>query len=110
MLLLDTFCSGLDLTDAERASVRALHTKHNNQLQHLHYPPISEKTMAGDLIGGIPAHTDSKSCFCSGGDIAEYKPATFTLLFQNPYGGLEFENRTHEDHFMKAVPQGDHCT
>ncbi|CAF9912755.1 MAG: hypothetical protein GOMPHAMPRED_007761 [Gomphillus americanus] len=43
MLLLDAFCSGLGLTDMERASDHALHTGHNNQLRYLHYPPVSEK-------------------------------------------------------------------
>lgn len=33
--------------------------------------------------------------------------STFTLLFQDTAGSLEFENGSHKDNFLPAVPDGD---
>ena len=34
-------------------------------------------------------------------------PSTFTLLFQDSAGGLEFADREEEGAFLPAVPEGD---
>ena len=56
--ILDAFADGLGLSDAEKATLRTLHTGHNNHLRLLHYPPIPEEKVGSEMLGRCPAHTD----------------------------------------------------
>ena len=91
MTILEALMEGLQLTDHERESVRGIYSARNNQLRLLHYPPVSTEVMDADSLARLPAHTDW---------------STFTLLFQDSCGGLEFANRD-DGSFMHAVPDRD---
>ncbi|KUL90404.1 hypothetical protein ZTR_01981 [Talaromyces verruculosus] len=88
--ILDALIMSLKLTEKEAEAVRALHTGHDNQLRLLHYPSISSEMLANEKdIGRLGVHTDW---------------STFTLLFQDIHGGLEFQNRQTGD-FVPATPK-----
>ncbi|KAH8701528.1 putative leucoanthocyanidin dioxygenase [Talaromyces proteolyticus] len=88
--ILDALIMSLNLSEQEANSVRALHTGHDNQLRLLHYPSISGEMLAKEKdIGRLGAHTDW---------------STFTLLFQDTHGGLEFHDR-QTDEFAPATPK-----
>ncbi|EQL01805.1 hypothetical protein G6O67_003492 [Ophiocordyceps sinensis] len=63
------------------------HSKANNQIRLLHYPPVDEGLLREGKLECIAAHSD----FC-----------TMTLLFQDDVGGLEVEDRHHKGRFNAA--------
>ncbi|EEA26496.1 hypothetical protein EYB25_003733 [Talaromyces marneffei] len=88
--ILNALIMSLNLEEQEAEAVRALHTGHDNQLRLLHYPSISSEMLAKEKdIGRLGVHTDW---------------STFTLLYQDAHGGLEFQNRQTGD-FVPATPK-----
>ncbi|OCL06357.1 putative leucoanthocyanidin dioxygenase [Glonium stellatum] len=87
--ILEALIMSLDLTEEEAHSIRALHTGHDNQLRLLHYPPIASEMLKDKDMSRLGAHTDW---------------STFTLLFQDTHGGLEFIDRKTGE-FMPATPK-----
>ncbi|CAG8960681.1 hypothetical protein HYFRA_00013449 [Hymenoscyphus fraxineus] len=88
-MILEALIMGLDLTEEEAATIRALHTGHDNQLRLLHYPSISAEMLKDETVGRLQAHTDW---------------SLFTLLFQDKNSGLEFGDRETGD-FASAIPK-----
>lgn len=64
------------------------HTKRDNQLRLLHYPPVEAELLRTGTMERIAAHTDF---------------GTMTLLFQDQVGGLEVED-VHEKGKFNAAP------
>ncbi|KAL9131625.1 MAG: hypothetical protein Q9217_000513 [Psora testacea] len=93
MHILDAMIMALGLSEKEGQYVRSLHSGHENQLRFAHYPPVPVEKLDKEVLSRLPAHTDW---------------STFTLLFQDSAGGLEFEDRGGEgSNFMPATPDGD---
>ena len=65
VIILNAFCTGLKLTEAERAYTHSLHSGHGNQLRSLHYLPIPAARLGDEKIGRLPAHTDFTWGICS---------------------------------------------
>ncbi|KAH3662178.1 hypothetical protein OGAPHI_005426 [Ogataea philodendri] len=63
------------------------HTKSNNQLRLLHYPPTSTADLKTGKSERIAAHTDF---------------GTFTMLLQDQCGGLQVESPHDKGHFISA--------
>ncbi|CAF9932147.1 hypothetical protein IMSHALPRED_008813 [Imshaugia aleurites] len=82
----------LKLSEAEKGYLFDLHSGHNNQLRLLHYPPISTEKLRKNVVARMPAHCDW---------------STFTMLFQDDCGGLEFEDLNHPGSFIQAKPIPD---
>ncbi|MCJ1459033.1 hypothetical protein MMC28_009410 [Mycoblastus sanguinarius] len=89
---LDALIMSLGMTADEAQYVRSLHSGHGNQLRLAHYPPIPVEKLNREVLARLPAHTDW---------------STFTLLFQDSAGGLEFADRENEGEFLPAIPDGD---
>lgn len=66
---------------------REYHTKKDNQLRLLHYPPIEAELLRAGTTERIAAHTDF---------------GTMTLLFQDQVGGLEVEDIHEKGKFNPA--------
>lgn len=64
------------------------HTKKDNQVRLLHYPPVEEELLRGGKMERIAAHTDF---------------GTMTILFQDEVGGLEVED-IHETGKFNPAP------
>ncbi|TPX16846.1 uncharacterized protein E0L32_003408 [Thyridium curvatum] len=63
------------------------HTKGDNQVRLLHYPPVEEELLRGGKMERIAAHTDF---------------GTMTMLFQDQVGGLEVEDIHEKGKFNPA--------
>ncbi|KIW35588.1 uncharacterized protein PV07_02275 [Cladophialophora immunda] len=72
--LLRAIALGMDLPED---FFREYHTKKDNQLRLLHYPPVEAELLRGGAMERIAAHSDF---------------GTMTLLFQDAVGGLEVED------------------
>ncbi|CAG8971839.1 hypothetical protein HYALB_00001950 [Hymenoscyphus albidus] len=94
-MILEALIMGLDLTEEEAATIRALHTGHDNQLRLLHYPSISAEMLKNETVGRLQAHTDWSNLTVN---------SLFTLLFQDSNSGLEFGDRETGD-FASAMPK-----
>lgn len=104
----------LNLTEAEKCHLFDLHSGHNNQLRLLHYPPISSEKLRKHVVARMPAHCDwryvhgsrisVRHLFFSG--TTDTRISTFTMLFQDDCGGLEFENPNRPGSFVPATPTG----
>jgi len=92
MKILDALLIGLNLSEEESEHIRKLHPGLGNHLRLLHYPPLSPEDLSNDSMSRLPAHTDWTS--------------TFTLLFQDSNGGLEFAHPAGGE-FLPATPDGD---
>jgi len=66
---------------------REYHTKKDNQVRLLHYPPIEAELLRGGKMERIAAHSDF---------------GTMTLLFQDEVGGLEVEDIHEQGKFNPA--------
>ncbi|KAF2649778.1 putative leucoanthocyanidin dioxygenase [Lophiostoma macrostomum CBS 122681] len=89
MSILEALISSLDLTEEEADNVRKLHTGYDSQLRLAHYPPIPGDRVTDPRASRLGAHTDWSS---------------FTLLFQDENGGLQFLDRASNE-FIDAVPK-----
>lgn len=87
--ILEAVSLALGLTEAEKGYLFDLHSGHNNQLRLLHYPPIPTEKLRKQVVARMPVHCDW---------------STFTMLFQDDCGGLEFENPNHTGSFTPATP------
>ncbi|KAG7891112.1 hypothetical protein KL905_000549 [Ogataea polymorpha] len=63
------------------------HTRSNNQLRLLHYPPTPVEDLNSGKAERIAAHTDF---------------GTFTMLLQDSCGGLQVESPHNKGHFLPA--------
>lgn len=63
------------------------HSRTNNQIRLLHYPPVNEALLRDGKVECIGAHTDF---------------GTMTLLFQDDVGGLEVEDMEQRGRFNAA--------
>ncbi|PHH92044.1 hypothetical protein CDD83_9162 [Cordyceps sp. RAO-2017] len=63
------------------------HSRQNNQIRLLHYPPVRESLLRDGKVECIGAHTDF---------------GTMTLLFQDEVGGLEVEDIHDRGRFIPA--------
>ncbi|KAL9081098.1 MAG: hypothetical protein Q9157_000303 [Trypethelium eluteriae] len=89
--ILETLMMSLDLTEEECHYLRKLHPGYSEQLRYAHYPSVSTESLDREELNRLPAHTDWSS---------------FTLLFQDDAGGLEFRN-AQSGAFMLAIPAVD---
>ncbi|KAI9711289.1 MAG: hypothetical protein M1820_002276 [Bogoriella megaspora] len=89
-VILRAIGESLGLENLEQEQVARLHSGHNNQLRLLHYPPTPTEQLESSILARMPAHTDFSS---------------FTFLFQDDCGGLEFENPAQKGDFLAATPQ-----
>lgn len=103
----------LKLSEAEKGYLFDLHSGHNNQLRLLHYPPISTEKLRKNVVARMPAHCDWRyvhesriSTHCSSLS-TDAQDSTFTMLFQDDCGGLEFEDLNHPGSFIQAKPIPD---
>ncbi|CAD6585151.1 MAG: hypothetical protein ASARMPRED_002026 [Alectoria sarmentosa] len=87
--ILEAVSLALGLTEAEKGYLFELHSGHNNQLRLLHYPPIPTEKLRKQVVARMPAHCDWSS---------------FTMLFQDDCGGLEFEDPNNTGSFVPAAP------
>ncbi|MCJ1306991.1 hypothetical protein MMC25_000635 [Agyrium rufum] len=85
---------GLGLGEEERTWLERVHSGVNNQLRLLHYPPVEREVLERGEAVRMPAHTDWSS---------------FTLLFQDEVGGLEFEDPNDRNAYVKATPVPGTC-
>ena len=109
--ILEAVSLALSLTPAEKDYLFDLHSGHNNQLRMLHYPPISTEKLRKNVVARMPAHRDwwyedrtSHPLAFLFSTPLTLKPSTFTLLFQDECGGLEFEDPNHVGSFLPALP------
>ncbi|KAI9654991.1 MAG: hypothetical protein M1821_005744 [Bathelium mastoideum] len=89
--ILEALMMGLNLAEEERESLRKLHSGYSEQLRYAHYPSVSLDAINRKELNRLPEHTDYSS---------------FTLLFQDDSGGLEFKSNT-TGAFVPAIPDGD---
>ena len=94
MRILDALCLALELSDADRAHLKKLHSGTNNQLRLLHYPPVESEKLAQRVVGRMPPHQDWSS---------------FTFLFQDSMGGLEYQDPRDPDTYIPAKPTTNAC-
>ena len=92
--ILDAVCAALELSDADHKHLVNLHTGTNNQLRLLHYPPIEAEKLAQQVVGRMPPHQDWSS---------------FTFVFQDRVGGLEFQDPRDPETFVPAKPIPGAC-
>jgi len=88
-VLLKALALGIGLED-ENYLVK-FHSRHENQLRLLHYPPLPAENLEKELVKRMPAHTDWGS---------------LTILFQDEVGGLEIEDPREKGRFVSATPVG----
>ena len=116
--ILEAVSLALSLTEAEKGYFLGLHSGHNNQLRLLHYPSIPTEQLRKQIVARMPAHCDWRyvyeyqtltryPCFLGTTDT---QSSTFTILFQDDCGGLEFENPKHPGSFVPATPITDALT
>lgn len=91
MAVLEALIMSLELNEKEQNNIRSFHTGHDNQLRLLHYPPVTQSQSNDLRQSRLGLHQDWSS---------------FTLLFQDSHGGLEFADRIAGG-FMSAVPRED---
>ncbi|KIW90262.1 uncharacterized protein Z519_08906 [Cladophialophora bantiana CBS 173.52] len=84
LCLLRAIALGMDLPED---FFREYHTKKDNQLRLLHYPPVEAELLRGGAMERIAAHSDF---------------GTMTLLFQDEVGGLEVEDVREKGKFNPA--------
>jgi isopenicillin N synthase-like dioxygenase len=82
--LLRAIALGMDLPED---FFREYHTKRDNQLRLLHYPPVAADLLRAGDVERIAAHSDF---------------GTMTLLFQDQVGGLEVEDVVEKGKFNPA--------
>ncbi|KAL9593937.1 MAG: hypothetical protein Q9219_007303 [cf. Caloplaca sp. 3 TL-2023] len=87
-LILDAFIMSLALNEEQSDFIRRIHSGQDNQLRLLHYPPRTDDQSHDAQQSRLGLHQDWSS---------------FTLLFQDSHGGLEFANRETSG-FMPAAP------
>ncbi|KAI9666156.1 MAG: hypothetical protein M1821_004091 [Bathelium mastoideum] len=87
-LVLEALMMSLDLTEEECNFLRKLHPGYSEQLRYAHYPAAPIDALMRGELNRFTAHTDLTS---------------FTLLFQDGTGGLEFKN-IENGNFMPATP------
>lgn len=75
---------GMDLPEG---FFREYHTKRDNQIRLLHYPPVESELLRDGKMERIAAHSDF---------------GTMTLLFQDEVGGLEVEDMHVKGKFNPA--------
>ena len=92
--ILDALCLALELSDEDRKHLIGLHTGQNNQLRLLHYPPVAAEKLAQQVVGRMPPHQDWSS---------------FTFLFQDSEGGLEYQDPQDPNTFIPARPTAGAC-
>ena len=88
--ILEALLIGLETDPKAVKKFQNFHTGDNNHLRLLHYPPFDETKVDRKYLDRCGAHTDFTS---------------FTILFQDSVGGLEFEDRSNKGTFMPAVPE-----
>ena len=94
MRILDALCLALELSDEDKQHLIKLHTGQNNQLRLLHYPPVDAEKLQRGIVGRMPPHQDWSS---------------FTFLFQDSVGGLEYQVPNDPETFIAAKPTGGTC-
>ena len=110
--ILEAVSLALGLTEAEKGYLFELHSGHNNQLRLLHYPPIPTEKLRKQVVARMPAHCDwryvhqhfittSYPIFLGNADAQN---SSFTMLFQDDCGGLEFEDPNNTGSFVPAAP------
>ncbi|KIW50608.1 hypothetical protein PV05_09402 [Exophiala xenobiotica] len=82
--LLRAIALGMDLPEE---FFREYHTKKDNQIRLLHYPPVEAELLRDGKMERIAAHSDF---------------GTMTLLFQDEVGGLEVEDMHEKGKFNPA--------
>ncbi|KIV84345.1 hypothetical protein PV11_00129 [Exophiala sideris] len=82
--LLSAIALGMDLPEH---FFQEYHTKKDNQIRLLHYPPVEAELLRGGSMERIAAHSDF---------------GTMTLLFQDEVGGLEVEDVYEKGKFNPA--------
>lgn len=82
--LLKAIALGMDLPED---FFREYHTKKDNQIRLLHYPPVEAELLRDGKMERIAAHSDF---------------GTMTLLFQDQVGGLEVEDMHEKGKFNPA--------
>ncbi|KIW11343.1 hypothetical protein PV08_10643 [Exophiala spinifera] len=82
--LLRAIALGMDLPED---FFRGYHTKKDNQIRLLHYPPVEAELLRDGKMERIAAHSDF---------------GTMTLLFQDEVGGLEVEDMHEKGKFNPA--------
>jgi isopenicillin N synthase-like dioxygenase len=82
--LLKAIALGMDLPEQ---FFREYHTKKDNQIRLLHYPPVEAELLRDGKMERIAAHSDF---------------GTMTLLFQDEVGGLEVEDMHEKGKFNPA--------
>lgn len=110
--ILEAISLALGLTEAEENYLLDLHSGHNNQLRLLHYPPIQTEKLREHVVARMPAHCDwryvyssrNPTCYHFTLDVADTQDSTFTMLFQDDCGGLDFEHPDHAGLFIPATP------
>lgn len=108
--ILQAISLALSLTEVEKEKLFDLHSGDNNQLRLLHYPSISTEKLRKNVVARMPTHRDwryvnrvlslSQSFF----NVTNTQSSTFTMLFQDDCGGLEFEDPNHAGLFVPATP------
>ena len=94
MTVLDALCTALELSNEDRKQLFKIHSGQNNQLRLLHYPSIEADKLTQKVVGRMPQHQDWSS---------------FTFVFQDSEGGLEFQDPRDPDVFIPAKPVGATC-
>lgn len=106
--VLEAVALGLSLNAADKKYLFDLHSGHNNQLRLLHYPPISAESLREQVVARMPAHCDWRYVLLPYLHYCLIRPnvplSTFTMLFQDSCGGLEFEDPSHPGSFIPAAP------
>ena len=110
--ILEAVSLTLGLTEVEKGYLFDLHSGHNNQLRLLHYPAILTEELRRQVVARMPAHCDWRCvhehcitmCYPIFLGITDAQNSTFTMLFQDDCGGLEFEDPNNPGSFVPAAP------
>ncbi|KAI9704582.1 MAG: hypothetical protein M1820_005495 [Bogoriella megaspora] len=89
--ILDALMLGMGLTESECASIKDFHPGLRNQLRLNHYLPFPKQMLESDEKTRLGAHMDW---------------STFTLVFQDIYPGLEFEDRASGGFILAPLEEG----
>lgn len=93
--ILDTLIMSVGFSTDEAEYVHRIHTGHDNHLRLLHYPPMHRDLLQSEGQSRLGAHKDWMSVILLSCDPYRSfslisRRSSFTILFQDASGGLEF--------------------